>query len=96
MPRGGQARVYRAWQTQLGRSVALKLLPSGFATDDDTLKRFTAEIAAGAKLSHPNIVQVYEAGELDSYPYFTMEFLDGHDCESLIKDEPLGPMKRHR
>lgn len=91
LPRGGQARVYRAWQTQLGRSVALKLLPSGFATDEDTLKRFTAEIAAVAKMSHPNIVQVYEAGELDSHPYFTMEYLDGQDCESLIKSGPLGP-----
>ncbi|MCF6228562.1 MAG: serine/threonine protein kinase [Planctomycetes bacterium] len=91
LPRGGQARVYRAWQTQLGRSVALKLLPSGFSTDEDALKRFTAEIAAVAKLSHPNIVQVYEAGELDSHPYFTMEYLDGHDCETLIEDEPLGP-----
>jgi serine/threonine protein kinase len=91
MPRGGQARVYRAWQTHLGRSVALKLLPSGFASDEDTRKRFKAEIAAVAKISHPNIVKVYDAGEIDSHPYFTMEYLDGHDAETLIKGEPLGP-----
>lgn len=91
LPRGGQARVYRAWQTDLQRAVALKLLPASFAADSDALTRFRAEIENVAKITHPNIVRVYDAGDLDGHPYFAMEFIDGVDAETRVKRGPLGP-----
>lgn len=91
LPRGGQARVYRAWQTDLQRPVALKLLPSSYAADQDAAARFKREIENVARISHPNIVKVYDAGDLDGHPFFTMEFLEGSDAESMIKRGPIDP-----
>src|SRR5690606_152413 len=88
---GGQARVYRAWQVDLQRAVALKLLPASYAADKDASTRFRAEIENVAKITHPNIVRVYDAGELDGHPFFTMEFIDGVDAETRVKRGPLGP-----
>ena len=91
MPRGGQARVYRAWQKDLQRPVALKLLPGSYAADPDTTARFKREIENVARISHPNVVRVYEAGDIEGHPYFTMELIDGHDAETLIKHGPVDP-----
>lgn len=91
LPRGGQARVYRAWQLDLQRPVALKLLPASFASDNDALTRFRREIENVAKVSHPNVVHVYEAGELDGHAFFTMEFIEGEDAETVVRKGPLGP-----
>ncbi|MCC6466363.1 MAG: serine/threonine protein kinase [Planctomycetes bacterium] len=91
LPRGGQARVYRAWQTDLQRPVALKLLPATFASDQDAVARFSREIENVARVSHPNVVRVYEAGQMEGHPFFTMEFIEGDDAETMIKAGPLGP-----
>jgi hypothetical protein len=91
LPRGGQARVYRAWQTDLQRPVAIKLLPGSYATDKDAAARFRREIENVARISHPNIVRVYDAGDLDGHPFFTMEFIDGSDVESMLKRGPIAP-----
>ncbi|MCA8918984.1 MAG: serine/threonine protein kinase, partial [Planctomycetes bacterium] len=91
LPRGGQARVYRAWQTDLQRPVALKLLPSSYAANLDTTARFKREIENVARISHPNVVRVYEAGEVEGHPFFTMELIDGHDAETLIKRGAIDP-----
>ncbi|MCB9933276.1 MAG: serine/threonine protein kinase [Planctomycetes bacterium] len=91
LPRGGQARVYRAWQTDLQRPVALKLLPASYAVDGDAVARFKREIENVARISHPNIVRVYEAGEVEGHPFFTMEFLEGQDAESMVKRGPMDP-----
>ncbi|MCC6573936.1 MAG: serine/threonine protein kinase [Planctomycetes bacterium] len=91
LPRGGQARVFRAWQTDLSRPVALKLLPSTVITDADTLTRFRREVENVAKLAHPNIVRVYEAGELEGHPFFTMEYLEGEDAEAKLRRSNFAP-----
>ncbi|MBZ0137922.1 MAG: serine/threonine protein kinase [Planctomycetes bacterium] len=91
LPRGGQARVYRAWQTDLQRPVALKLLPNSYAADQDAAARFKREIENVARISHPNIVRVYEAGDIDGHPFFTMEFLEGQDAESMVKRGAIAP-----
>lgn len=91
LPRGGQARVYRAWQIDLQRPVALKLLPASYAVDRDAVARFKREIENVARISHPNIVRVYEAGQVEGHPFFTMEFLEGHDAESMVKRGPMDP-----
>jgi hypothetical protein len=91
LPRGGQARVYRAWQIDLQRPVALKLLPSSYAVDQDAAARFKREIENVARISHPNIVRVYEAGEVEGHPFFTMEFLEGQDGDTFVKRGPMDP-----
>ncbi|MCB9895791.1 MAG: serine/threonine protein kinase [Planctomycetes bacterium] len=91
LPRGGQARVYRAWQTDLQRPVALKLLPSSYATDHEAAARFKREIENVARISHPNIVRVYDAGEIEGQPFFTMEFLEGQDADHMVKRGAMDP-----
>ena len=74
---GGMADVYIARQTSLARDVALKVLKSEFARDEDYVARFRREARAAAKLNHPNIVQVYDVGSADSKHYIAQELIDG-------------------
>jgi serine/threonine protein kinase/Tol biopolymer transport system component len=74
---GGMGRVYRARDTQLGRMVAVKVLPQAFAADVDYLRRFEQEARAAAALSHPGIMAVYDVGVHDGAPYLVSELLEG-------------------
>lgn len=81
--RGAMAAVYKAVQVSLERPVALKVLPSEFVNDTDFVERFFNEARSAAALSHPNIVQAYDAGITeDDICYFAMEFVEG---ESLLE-----------
>ena len=87
--RGGMGIVYRAKQLQAKRVVALKMILAGkFATKKE-LKRFYSEAAAAAKLDHPNIVPIYEVGEQDGHPFFTMAYVDGQNLAARIQQGPL-------
>jgi serine/threonine protein kinase len=59
---GGMGEVYRAYDTQLGRDVAIKVLPAHFSSDPDRLRRFEQEARAAAALNHPNILAVHQLG----------------------------------
>jgi hypothetical protein len=85
--RGGMGVVYRAWQTELRRSVALKWLLA--AADAAARARFRTEAEAVARLYHPNIVQVYDFGEVDGRPYFSMELVEGGTLAGLVRGGPL-------
>ena len=87
---GGMATVYRARQHAVNRELAVKighLPPYGDVTEFKS--RFIAEATAASKLNHDNIVSVYDVGEIDGLPYYTMPILDGGDLESLLHDGPL-------
>ena len=90
--RGGMAVVYLARDDELDRPVAIKVL-AGHLADDATFRdRFVREARLAAGLSHPNIVQIYDAGEDDGNPYIVMEFVDGRSlADELDLDGPLDP-----
>jgi len=90
--RGGMGAVYKGWQTSLERYVAIKILPRGL--EDDGIcyaERFKAEAKAMARLTHPGIVTVFDAGQADGLLYFVMEFIEGTDVQALMAQGPLPP-----
>ncbi len=89
--------VHRAHDTVLGRVVALKVLSADLGADDELHQRFRREAEAIGRLSHPNIVAVYDLGESDGQLYMAMELLDGDDLRRLIEhreDIPLADRVR--
>lgn len=90
--RGAMGVVYRAKQLALGREVAIKVLPQGLARDASYVARFTREAQIIAGLNHPNIVQIYDAGQQQKLLYFAMEFVQGPTLASLLNlDGAIAP-----
>src|SRR5262249_47237672 len=87
--RGGMGVVYRARQVKAHRIVALKMILSGAHASASDLKRFQIEAEAVARLQHPNIVQVYEVGEHEGRPFFSLEFCPGGSLEKKLSGTPL-------
>jgi serine/threonine protein kinase/tetratricopeptide (TPR) repeat protein len=86
---GGMGEVYRAYDEQLDRYVALKVLPPGFLADEAARKRFRTEALALAKLNHPNIETVYEFGTQDGVDFLAMELITGNSLSEKVKDGSL-------
>ncbi len=87
--RGGMGVIYRAHQVSLDRPVALKVLRKDASSD--VLDRFRSEAEAAARLRHPHIAQVYDAGSCDGRPYFAMEYLDGGTLARKLGGRPQSP-----
>lgn len=84
--RGGMGAVYKARQRALDRTVAVKILPPEVGADPAFAERFTREARALAKLSHQNIVSIFDFGERDGQFYFVMEYVDGANLRRLIEN----------
>ena len=87
--RGGMGVVYRARQVTLDRIVALKMILAGRLADDDDVQRFRREAEAAARLQHPNIVAIFEIGEIEGQHFFSMEFISGISLSRKLADGPV-------
>jgi len=92
--RGGFAVVYKARDTDLDRVLALKVLHAHWSTDPDFVTRFRQEARGAAKLRHPNIVTVYEAGEAEGQLFIAMEYVPGWTLRELLEKEGALPLER--
>ncbi|MGJ3507359.1 Stk1 family PASTA domain-containing Ser/Thr kinase [Enemella sp. A6] len=90
LARGGMATVYRAHDNRLGRIVAVKVMHEGLGDDQDFGRKFDREARAAARLSHPNVVSVFDQGRDHGRPYIVMEYVPGSTLRSMIvRDAPL-------
>lgn len=87
---GGMGQVLKAEHRRMKRVVALKVLPPRAVKDADAVRRFQREVEAAARLTHPNIVHAYDAGEQSGVHYLVMEYVDGRDLSSRLKKQ--GPL----
>ena len=90
--RGGMASVYEATDLRLDRTVAIKVMHPGLGDDDEFAARFVSEARAAARLSHPNVVSVFDQGNDDGTVFLSMELIPGHTLRDTIgKEAPLSP-----
>lgn len=88
---GGLGEVFRARDTKVGRTVALKLLPRGFLDKPARRDRFFADATAAASLSHPNIATLFDVGEHDGQAYLAYEFVSGESLRQQLAGRPMNP-----
>ena len=90
---GGMGEVYRAHDSRLNRTVAIKVLPASFSSDRDRLQRFAQEARAAAALNHPNILSIFDIGEEQNAPYVVSELLEGETLRERLRNGAL-PIRR--
>jgi len=86
---GGMGEVYLAEDTRLGRKVALKVLPARFTLDSERVRRFQQEARAASALNHPNIITIYEIGEIESLHFIATEFIQGETLRERMRKTPM-------
>jgi len=92
--RGGMATVYEAIDQRLDRVVAVKVMHPGLGDDDEFSARFVSEARSAARLSHPNVVAVYDQGNDDGTVFLAMELVQGHTLRDTIgKEAPMSPAR---
>lgn len=90
---GGMGEVYRAHDSRLDRTVAIKVLPASFSADRERLQRFAQEARAAAALNHPNILSIFDIGEEQGAPYVVSELLEGETLRERLRSGAL-PVRR--
>jgi serine/threonine-protein kinase len=86
---GGMGEVFLAEDLRLGRKVALKMLPAKFTADADRVRRFAQEARAASALNHPNIITIYEVGEVEGVHFIVTEFVNGETLRNLVRQRRL-------
>src|SRR5262249_13590422 len=92
--KGGMGEVYRADDLKLEQRVALKFLPSNVSRDADRQNSFRNEVKIARQISHVNVCRVYDIGEVDGEQFLTMEFIEGQNLASLLRQAGRLPEER--
>ncbi len=93
---GGMGAVFRAHDTMLNRTVAVKVLSQDQSSDEETLRRFQNEAQSAARLDHDNISRVYYVGEDRGWHYIVFEFIEGVNLRDLVDQQGPLPLARRR
>jgi tetratricopeptide (TPR) repeat protein/TolB-like protein len=91
---GGMGAVYRAFDTELERMVALKLVRPELAISEQTMRRFKQELLLASRISHKNILRIHDLGDAGGIKFITMAFVEGHDLAHLLDDVDALPLDR--
>jgi len=91
---GGMGRVYKAYDKELSRTVAIKVVRQGIAEEASVMARFKQELILASKISHKNILRIHDLGEVAGMKFITMAFVEGHDLHQLIRDNGKLPIER--
>lgn len=91
---GGMGRVYRAFDKDLERTVALKVVRPGMVGEPDALRRFKQELLLASKISHKNILRIHDMGEVNGMKFITMAYVEGQDLQQIIRENPRMPFER--
>ena len=91
---GGMGCVYKAYDKELNRTVAIKVVRQGVMGEVDALNRFKQELVLASKISHKNILRIHDLGEVNGMKFISMAYVEGQDLHQLIKDNPRLPLER--
>src|SRR6202451_283600 len=91
---GGMGRVYKAYDKDLDRTVAIKVVREGAIGQADALKRFKQELVLASKISHKNILRIHDMGEVAGVRFISMAYIQGKDLQHIIKENPKMPLER--
>ncbi len=91
---GGMGRVYKAYDKDLDRVVALKVVRHGVMGETDALKRFKQELVLASKISHKNILRIHDMGEVGGTKFITMAYVEGRDLYGILQENPKLPIER--
>ncbi len=91
---GGMGRVYRAYDRELNRTIAIKVVRQGMMAEATALNRFKQELVLASKISHKHILRIHDLGEVNGLKFITMAYVEGQDLHQIIKETPKLPLDR--
>jgi len=91
---GGMGTVYKAYDKELDRQVALKLIRPGLMSDENTLQRFKQELLLASKISHKNVLRIHDLGEVQGLKFISMAFIEGEDLSNVLHAQGRLPIER--
>src|SRR5207244_8106733 len=91
---GGMGKVYKAYDKELDRIVALKLVRSELAGDPGSMQRFKQELLLASKISHKNILRIHDLGDVEGTKFISMAYIEGEDLHQHLKREGRLPVDR--
>src|ERR1700690_1875718 len=89
---GGMGRVYKAYDKELDRTVAIRVVREGASGQVDALKRFKQELVLASKISHKNILRIHDMGEVAGVRFISMAYIQGKDLQHIIRENPKMPL----
>lgn len=91
---GGMGRVYKAYDRELNRTIAIKIMRAGMIADPNALNRFKQELVLASKISHKHILRIHDLGEVNGHKFITMAYVEGHDLAQVIRQNSPLPLDR--